>query len=469
MYSRARYALGRLTVGILNDTFTMIGALLPERKTAVGAAIQTWESGNPQQQRDFVYRYAHDGYAACEVMFAAVEELATSAAEPRLVAVRKTAKGEPEQIHEHPVLDLFERPNPFMSRYELIATLIMYRMVSGNAYLEKTRSAAGKIVELWPLRPDRMWVIPDPVQHIRGWEYRLGADIYPLAARDVIHSRTRSMLDDYYGMPPARPAAMRIDSAGAMRAFTQAFFRNAGVPAGLLTMEKQVGAAEAQMIRDRFRNDMGGGNAHSLLVLGGSGGKVEYTPMGLPLGERGLVMPELDEILDAKIAMVFGVPLELIGSRLGMIHGNRSTTKEARASFWDETLTPLYQEIAATLSMALQPEYGDFDYLEFDLSTVKALQEDETARVDRVVKKVQAALCSVQEGRAELGYEPEYEPGAILVMPDNISGLPADQLDAPPAPVTPLGSAPGGSASGASNGHANGSLTARERTVLGVN
>lgn len=442
-------------MGLIANALTR---LIPERKVAVGAAIQTWEHGTPQHQKESYYRYALEGYSGNEVMFACVEELASSAAEPRLVAVRKTSDGGTEQLHDHDVLTLFERPNPFMSRYELIAALIMHRAVSGNGYLEKVRSGAGRVVELWPLRPDRMWVIPDRERHIRGWEYKLGAEVYYLDARDVIHSRTRNPLDDYYGMPPVRPAAMRIDSSNAMRAFTQSFFSNAGVPAGLLSIEKQVGQAEAQMIRDRFRNDYGGSSGwHSLMVLANQG-NVTYTPMGLPLGERGLVMPELDEIIDAKTAMVFGVPLELIGSRLGMIHGNRSTTKEARASFWDETLVPLYQEIAATLTTALAPEYGDFDYLEFDLSTVKALQEDENAKTERVVKKLHAGLISVQEGRAELGREPEFEPGAILVMPDNISGLPADQLDAPPEPA-PM-------AAGAGTG--GGALTPREREVLGA-
>lgn len=447
-------------MGIIADTLdALTAAIVPQRKVAVGATVQTWEHGTPQQQRESYYRYALEGYSGNEVMFACVEELASSAAEPRLVAVRKTAKGT-EQVHDHPVLELFERPNPFMSRYELIAATIMYRAVSGNAYIEKTRSGAGKVVELWPLRPDRMWVIPDRERHIAGWEYRLGAETFYLDARDVIHSRTRNPLDDYYGMPPVRPAAGRIDTANAMRAFTSSFFTNAGVPAGLLTIEKQVGAAEAAMIRDRFRNEHGGVSGwHSLMVLANQG-SVTYTPMGLPLGERGLVMPELDEIIDAKTAMVFGVPLELIGARLGMIHGNRSTTKEARASFWDETLVPLYQEIAATLTTALAPEYGDFDYLEFDLSTVKALQEDENAKTERTVKQLHAGLISVQEARVDLGREPEFEAGAILVMPDNISGLPADQLDAPPAPAP--------SALGSGQGAEDGGLTPREREVLGA-
>ena len=157
-------------------------------------------------------------------------------------------------------------------------------------------------------------------------------------------------------------------------------------------------------------------------------------------------------------------PLELIGARLGMIHGNRSTTKEARASFWDETLVPLYQEIAAVLTLGLRDEYGDFDYLEFDLSTVKALQEDETAKVDRIVKQLHGGVISVQEARVDLGREPDFEAGAILVMPDNVSGLPADQLDAPPAPAPALG----GANTSAATVRTNGALTPREREVLGV-
>jgi len=446
-------------------------SLLPERKVAVAAAIQTWEAGTPQQQKESYFKYALEAYSSNEVAFACIEERASSAGEPRLVAVRKTDKG-PEQIKGHPICALFENPNPFMSGYELMKSFIMYHDISGNGFLEKVRSGSGKLVELWPLRPDRMWVIPDenPNIHLRGWEYKIGAQSHFLPARDVMQWRSANPLDDWYGMPMLRPAAMRIDTANAMRAFTMAFFKNAGVPAGLLTVEKQVGSAERQMIADRFRNETGGpGGFHSLLVLGGAGngggpGKVEYTPMGLPLGERGLVMPELDEILDAKIAMPTGVPLELIGARLGMIHGNRSTMKEARAGFWDETLMPLYREIAAVLTLGLRDEYGDFDYLEFDTSTVKALQEDQDAKSTRIITQLHGGAISVQEARVDLGREPDFEPGAILVMPDNISGLPADQLDAPPAPAPMSQPALGGR----TNGTTNGALTDRERTVLGV-
>ena len=65
-----------------------------------------------------------------------------------------------ETVEDHELLDLLNNPNPFMSRFDMIATMIMHRTIAGHAYLHKERSGSGRPVELWILRPDRMQVIP---------------------------------------------------------------------------------------------------------------------------------------------------------------------------------------------------------------------------------------------------------------------------------------------------------------------
>lgn len=454
-------------MGAIATALARLSTLVPERKTSVGSAFPSWEDGKPQDQRYWhnYYRYALEGFGQNEIVFACVEELATSAAEPRLVAVRKMGGGKTEQLHDHPILELFERPNPFMSRYQLIASLIMYRAIAGNAYLAIERSQAGKAVELWSLRPDRVFVIPDKTVRIKGWEYRLETQTYEIPATDMIQSKTRNPLDEWYGLPPLAVCAPRVDTDAMMRSFTLAFFRNAGVPAGLLNITKQVSKAERQLIRDQIRGETGGPqNWHQLMVLDNT--EASYTPMGMPLGASGIVLPELDEISEARIAMTFGVPLELIGARLGMVHGNRSTTLAARGTFWDETLVPLYLELASDFSRVLQPEYEGtsdaFDYLEFDLSTVKALQEDNDAKHKRVREDVAAGLYSVQEGRAELGREPEYEPDALLMlsrgMEPMLAKVAAEGGPQQEAPGVAPGVAPAknGPQPGAANGKPNG-------------
>ena len=447
-------------MGVLSDALDRISSLVPERKVSMGATVPTWEQGSPQYPRTSAtyWQYAFSGYSRNEIVYACVEELSTSAAEPRIAAmIKKGGNGKPEQVPDHPLADLFERPNPFMSRYHFIASLIMYRSVSGNAYVEKVRSASGKVVELWPLRPDRMFVIPDKDKHIKGWEYRLEGVPYFLPAADVIQTKTRNPLDDWYGLPPLAVSGVRVETDNAMRSFTWNFFQNAGVPAGLLTLKKETTESERRLIQNRFRNETAGpGNWHNLLVLDNVD-EVQYQSMGMPLGQNGLVMPDLDTINEVRLAMAFGVPLELIGARVGMIHGNRTTMKEARGSFWDETLVPLYQEMASDLSMGLVEEPWDgapIDYLEFDLSTVHALAEDDDAKHARTRSDLAAGIISVQEARADLGREPDYDPDAVLLIAETLVPQRADQaINAPvprplPAPPIPEEPVPNGNGNG---------------------
>ena len=72
-------------------------------------------------------------------------------------------------------------------------------------------------------------------------------------------------------------------------------------------------------------------------------------PVLSQMGQRGLVVPELDEINEARLAMPFGVPLSIIGARLGMASSSYGNRKSDREGFWDETLSPLYKELAGPL------------------------------------------------------------------------------------------------------------------------
>ncbi len=399
-------------MGLITDS---LRALVPERKVAVGTMVPTWQSGTPQfaMQTTPYARAALEAYSYNEVVFACIEELATSAAEPCIAAYQKTAD-KPDKVEQHDVLDLLERPNPFLTRFGLTAGIILYLSLAGNAYIEKVRSKAGGIVELWLLRPDRVRVIPDRDRFVRAYSYELGDVKAELDVRDVIHIKTRHPWDDFYGLPPLAACAPRVDTANMMRSFTAAFFQNAGVPAGMLKVQKTLNESERERIQQRFRGEYGGVQGfHNLLIMDAI--EAEYTPMGMPLGERGLVMPDLDDINTAHIASVFGVPLELIGAKLSM-RGQRSAATEARRGFWDETLAPLYVQLGEALSNGLVDEFTGFDYLEYDMGTVKALQEDQDAKHLRVREDMLAGIISREEARNELGFDPDAPDDATWML-----------------------------------------------------
>jgi hypothetical protein len=98
------------------------------------------------------------------------------------------------------------------------------------------------------------------------------------------------------------------------------------------------------------------------------------------------------------------------------------------------------------------------------------LQEDEDAKHDRIRKDVEAGIISVQEARAILGHEQEYEKDALLMLGSRIQpmlaaaaveGAPAQQegggtvSDAVPKPPA-----------AASNGNGHGAMTPEQMAAL---
>lgn len=406
------------------------------------ALIPTWKSSQaqlPDQAYETLFR---EGYGKNEIVFRCVEEWATDIAEAQLRAYRNTPHG-PEVVPDHPAVRLFDFPNPWMSGDDFSGGLEMYKRLAGNTFILKVRSMAGLVRELWLLRPDRVRVIPDRDKYIRAYEYRDGTDTFEIPAKDIIHLKTRHPLDDFYGMAPLMAAAGRIDIDNFMKDIIKGFLRNSGVPAGILRVQGQVSEQEKALFRSRFRADFGGDNAGNVMVVNGGKDAAEYTPMAMPLGARGLVIPELDEIDEARIGMIFGVPQSLINSRVGMNSSSYANKKSDREEFTQRQLVPEWQSIASALTQSLLPEFGylpadeQADFLAFDLATVQALAQDMDAFSARIIKEVQAGLRSVQSGMKALGLLPMADPGDVFQMPSTYITMPAEIYlagDIQPAP-----------------------------------
>lgn len=413
-------------MGILRDG---LKALTPSRTQAVAATIPIGSQGVPQVPQQSYERNAREGYMRDELVYACVDMRATSAAEPRLCGYRGKTK-----VEEHEFLDLWNNPNPFLDRYGLTAGLVMHRDIGGNAYIEKVRSAAGKIVQLWLYRPDRIRVIPDAKRFIGGYQYQLGGYTYTLPPEDVVHSKTRHPLDDFYGLPPLAPLAGRIDLDNWARDFTRAFFQNGAVPMGLLNVMREVDQQERELIRGRLRQEYNGpvGWFNTLLI---DGGEAKYEPMGLPMGDRGIAMGDLDEINEARICMGFGVPPSLVYARVGMkgsglAGGNREQDQE---NFWEQTLVPLYKEIAADITLGFRDDYPEIDRWEFDFDTVKALAEDQDKLHARIREDFKAGIIVQKEARRLCGYDENVPTDGVFLLPAAIVPTRAAEVTDPPA------------------------------------
>jgi HK97 family phage portal protein len=331
--------------------------------------IPSWQSGRAALPDNSYRSYATEGYQKNELVYAAIEERATSAAEPRMKA---RVRG--EWTLDHPILTLLNKPNPFMDRFEFWATVIMHTDLAGNAYGLIVRSASRKPVQLWLLRPDRVSVVPDAERYISHYLYDLG-DGAPirLPVEDVLHFKTRHPFNDFYGMPRLMAASGRVDIDNYMRDFVKTYFEKAGVPAGMLNIEGPADKDFKKELKDRFNSEYGGpGGWHGLMVIDSK--KASFTPMTASLGASGLVVPDLDKISVRRILMVFGVPGALIGADDAPT--SYAALEMVQRFFWDNTLAPLYREMVGPLNLRLTVNFPGVEEVAFDLSDVRALQED---------------------------------------------------------------------------------------------
>lgn len=389
-------------------------------------------------------------YQRNEIVFAAIEMLATSAGEPMIVGkrwkrnsptirneqMRLASKGMKrgdisrkmidngfyEDLPSHPLVRLLNNPNPFMSRGQVWGTVVMDRSLAGNAYLLKSRYQdgpfKGKVAELWRLRPDRVKVIPSAANYIEGFEYNVGTDKVVFPREDVLHFKTRDPLNDYYGMPPLMPLTQTVDIEDYMRRFLRTFFERGGAagPGSILAVKGRMPQEAKDEIRERFRARFGQ-TPGELLVLDNA--ESTYTQMGLNRGLRDALPREISNANGALIASVFGIPGSLLGLPIAYDTGNSYANKRQDWQvFWDLTMTPMLSDFDDVLNLSLVPEFGAIDEVCFDLANIRALQED----VDLIQKRHRDNWLSGmefwEEARENIGYDPNGE--GTLLIPSNM-------------------------------------------------
>lgn len=386
-------------------------------------------------------------YQGNEIVYAAIELRATSAGEPHIIGRRwrraradirneiksMRAKGLPlaqinnllvmngfvEQLPDHPLVRLLNNPNPFMSRGQMWSTVVMDRDLAGNAYLLKTRVESGPlkgaVKELWRLRPDRVRIIPDRQKFIAGYEYRAGQERIVFPREDVMHFKTRNPMDDYYGQPPLMAVMARVDIDTYMRGFLRNFFERGGAsgPGHLLTVKTKVDQEDKDLIRERLRYRFG--SPGEWLILDNA--ESTYQQLGLARGLRDALPKEIDAQTEARIAMVYGIPGSILGLLIGYESSSYANKRQDWQVLWDVTMTPLLSDFDDVLNLSIVPDFGRIDEVLFDLSDIKALQEDVDKLHDRHRKNLQAGVEFWEEARDGMGLDPSAE--GTLLIPSN--------------------------------------------------
>jgi len=373
------------------------------KKSRTGAVIALHLQGQPVwTPRDFA-RLADEGFARNAIAYRCVRMIAEAAA-----SVPWLLYEGPDELTDHPLLELLERPNPQAAGPDLMESWYSFLMVAGNAYLELV-SLEGTPRELYVLRPDRVKAVAGsdgwPEAYIysaNGREVRFAND--PVSGTTpILHMRFFHPQNDHYGMSPLEAAAYAIDIHNAAGAWNKSLLDNAARPSGALVYR---GEGNSNLSDDQFErlkreleeNYQGAANAGRPLLLEGG---LDWKSMGLSPKDMDFI--EAKHVAAREIALALGVPPMLLG-----IPGDNtfSNYQEANRVFWRQTVLPLVGRTARAFTQWLKPHYGGDLRLWYDPDEIPALR----AERDSLWKRVGSAdFLTDNEKREALGYGPKAE------------------------------------------------------------
>lgn len=365
---------------------------------AAGNIVAVGMDGVPMYPETSYVAYAREGYRKSDIVYACIMERATSAPQ----AVLRVYDPDNEEIAGHPMRGVLRRPNPFQSEFELFELTIIMLDLAGNAFWEKVRDRAGRVVELWPLRPDRIEIIASRAHGIGGYWYRVGAERFFYPPEDIIHFRCPEPLNEFWGMPPLRAALRQVATDNEGTDLTKLLLQNRAIPGVVITTQQQLDEETSRRLTQRWREKFGGNNRGDPAFLQAG---MDIKSVGMSMTD--LAFPDLRNVAESRICGVFGVPPILISAKVGLDRSTFANYEEARRGFWEETISTLHRRIGDRVTADLLPEWDRTGQLEarWDTSNVTALAEYQARKWERARGGWNDDLLTRAEARAMLGFE----------------------------------------------------------------
>jgi HK97 family phage portal protein len=342
-----------------------------------------------------------------------------------------------EVIEQHELLNLLKKPNQHYSgRLLRMGTALSYSM-DGNAYWLKIRNGRLKPVQLWYVPHwlvEPHWPEGRTDTYIDYYKYYTGCDWKEILPEDIVHFRFG--IDPYNtrkGMSPIKSLFREIFTDDEASNFTASLMTNMGIPGLIISPGSDnatVKEGDKKAVEKRF-DDLKGDKRGKTVVMSS---KTEvkqfgFTPVQMDLGR-------LRQIPEERVTAVLGVPAAVVGFGTGLEQtAVGATLAQMVGMAYDDCIIPMQNSLTDEIDGQLLPDFEgkpEIWHLEFDLSKVRVLQEDENAKAERVRGLAKDLILTQGEARHELNYEsgPEHDvwlvPMSITPTPINDFGLPIE-------------------------------------------
>lgn len=337
-------------------------------------------------------------YEVIGTVFAVVHSLATATSKVKWHMYKKAASGLDEdrvEVTSHACIDLWNRPNSFMPQRRFLETAQQHIDLTGESdILVSPMTVGSKSIpfELWPMRPDRIQPVPDPLEFLTGYIYTApDGETVPLETNECLPILMPNPRNPYRGIGPVQSIMTIAEGMQAADEWDRAFFENSAEPGGVIEVPNTLSDPQFDELRERWaRMHQGVSKAHRVAILEAGMKWIDrsYTQRDMQHSEMRTV--KRDTILEA-----FGYPKPMLGITEDV---NRANAEAAEYMFAKWLISERLDRWKDWLNFQLLPLYGntgkgyEWDYESPVSENSEAENAAITARSTAVVAMVQAGF-----------------------------------------------------------------------------
>ena len=288
------------------------------------------------------------------------------------------------------------RPNDYQSISDFLLNATRSLYLTGNAYALALRNDRYEITQLHLMQSTQCMphvaVTGDVFYTLGGNEVvdRMFQGPLMVPARDVMHIRLHTDRSLLIGESPLVAAALDIANSDAVAAQQLQFYINQARPSMVLTTDLILDKDQVQDLRDRWNDQSRGLNMGGTPIL-----TAGLKPVPLASSAEHSQLAEVMKMTEQRIALVFRVPLQILG-----IGGSPFGSTELLMQSWIASglgfcLNHIEEAIGNLFGLKGFPD----EYLEFN--TKALLRSAQKDRIEALVRAVQGGVFSPNEARAE--------------------------------------------------------------------
>jgi len=319
---------------------------------------------------------------------------------------------EGEELKNGPLHDLFHRPNPNLSRYDLWKETTAWWHLEGEAFWWFGPDYSGGIPkEIYILNPRRLQseitggggVYDELMSRRRRWFYQCDGEQIPIFSDELIHFRDWNPWNPLRGVNPLVSLSMELDQDYYANRANSTLLKNNAIPQGLLKTDQTLRPEEADAIERRWEGKYGQVKAGRKIAVLGKGTSFEALSFS----------PDVVKLFELKrwnlytILAKYGIPPRVanISDKSTALSGK--DTKEQHSAFWQYTLIPTLRQFEQILESQFFMRFNLKETGRFDLWDIPELQENEDAQSRRDIAEINAGIKTINDVLKERGKSPK--------------------------------------------------------------